>query len=54
MEKGINNEHSCVDCGTQNCKYKIVHIQNSVLQQIWMKATGYGHWKNMMNPTIKP
>lgn len=22
MEKGINNEHSCVDCGTQNCKYK--------------------------------
>ena len=32
---------------------KIVHIQNSVLQQIWMKATGYGHWKNMRNPTIK-
>ena len=33
---------------------KIVHIQNSVLQQIWIKATGYGHWKNMRNPTIKP
>lgn len=22
MEKGTINEHSCVDCGTQNCKYK--------------------------------
>ena len=33
---------------------KIVHIQNSVLQQIWMKATGYEQWKNMRNPTIKP
>lgn len=51
MEKETINEHSCVDCGTQNCKYKDRTYPEFVLRQILKKATGNGLWKDTKKTT---
>lgn len=43
--------HSCVDCGTQNCKYKDRTYPDFCLTTNLKKKTASGRWNDMTRKT---